>query len=359
MNPDEFDFAVVGATPAARLLAGLLASEHSRRVIHVGESQSGYRLPRGIDLSIAPMTRPDSWTLLRSGSAETLRILGRISGRSAWSHLDPILFADAPRGQEALSHIRQMMNGFGMAAEKAAPSLLGPGRQGILVRDAVRLNRPVLEPALDGWLGEMGVRQVMPSHLSVAMDGSARLALGVEQTLTAAQTILADDAAIISHLPLRQWPALLRRQKHVTILTTPTKPIAAPIMLQIDRGVGLLQQEEGGIAAWGPGGFAAFSEHLQALLGQDRQVEQAGQTAYDLLLTDDGAPVVGRAAGSGADLVAGFGPAGAFLMPALARWICACATESETAWFGTHLVDRSRKSFSVADYRPTLAEAVS
>ncbi len=58
MSQPTADFAVFGGTPLARLLAGLLAAKHGRRVVFVGESLSGYRLPRSIDLTVAPLTRP-------------------------------------------------------------------------------------------------------------------------------------------------------------------------------------------------------------------------------------------------------------------------------------------------------------
>jgi len=355
MSDPRADFLVVGATPLARLLAGLLAGTHGRRVAFVGESQSGYRLPRGIDLSVAPVTRPESWALVAQALPETLRLIGRIAGRGAWSHVDPIFFADTVGGREALSHIRQMAAGFGIAAERVAPSMLGRGRDGVVLRDAVRLNRPVLEAALDAWLDRQGVQRLPPEGLAIGMDGSAAPAHSPEAPL-ARQAVLADDAAIMALLPLRQWPTLLRRQRAATILTTPTRPIAGPVMLQIDTGTMLLQQEEGGIAAMGPGDMARFSAGLQLLLGQERQVQQAGQTAYQRLETLDGAPAVGRAAGTGADILAGLGPTGAFLAPVLARWLAGAATPQEEGWLGARLVNRPGTPSPAADYRPAIPD---
>ncbi|MFC3704599.1 hypothetical protein ACFOOL_07500 [Devosia honganensis] len=351
MNGGVFDFAVIGSSPLARLLAGLLAGVHGRRVAFVGESQAGYRLPRSIDLSVAPITRPESWFMLTEGVAETLTLVGRIARRGAWSRQDPIFFADGAAPIEALSHMRHMALGHGMAAEPAAPSLLGPGRAGVVLRDAVRLNRPVLEPALDLWLARQGVERVAPGRIEIAPDGAAALSVdggGIE----ARQAILADHDAIISFLPLPQWPRLLRRQSFASILTTPTPPLAAPIMLEINSGTILLQQPEGGIAAIGPGDLAAFSGHLHGLLGRERQVEQAGQTGFAVLATADGAPALGRAAGTGADIVAGMGGFGAFLAPALARWLAGAARAHEAEWFDARLVNRAAAGPPVADFVP-------
>jgi hypothetical protein len=356
MSDRPADFAVFGTSPLARLLAGLLASEHGRRVVFVGESQAAYRLPRGVDLSVAPVTRPETWAMLGEGVAESVRLIGRIAGRGAWSYADPILFASDARGREALSHVRHMAQGFRIAAEPAPPSLIGASRSGIRVRDAVRINRPTLETALDRWLDRSGVQRIATGGVVIATDGSARIAAQGRE-IEAAQSVLVDAEAIMAWLPLRQWPPLLRREAQASILTTPRAPLAANTMLDVSSGTTLLQQPDGGIAAVGPGDLARFSRTLQALLGSDRQLELAGQTGFTALVTADGAPAFGRAAGVGADIVAGTGMIGAFLAPALARWLAGTAPPHQASWFGNRLVNRGARSASVADFMPARLEA--
>ena len=356
MSEKQVDFAVFGSSPLARLLAGLLAGTHGRSVAFIGESHSGYRLPRDMDLSIAPMTRPQSWALVTALLPETLKLISRIAGRSAWSRVDPILFAEEPQALEALSHMRQMASGFGLAAEKVSASMVGAGRSGVMLRDAVRFNRPILEPALDRWLGQQGVLCGISDEVSIAADGVSIFKLGYD-TILAGQAILADSAAILAHLPKAQWPALLHRQAMATILTTPTQHIAAPVMLQVDTGTTLLQQAEGGIAAIGRGELTHFSAGLHSLLGYGRQVQQAGQTIHVALETHDGAPVFGRVGGVGADVVAGLGPTGGFYAPALARWVAGCARPDEERWFDARLVNRGPRGDAVAEYHtPTIGE---
>ena len=353
MSEAEFDFAIFGSTPLAHLLAGLLAGSHGRRVLLVGESQARYRLPRGIDLSVGPITRPESWALLGQLVPETSRIIGRIAGRGGLSHTDPIFFAQGGPESEALWHMRHMAQGFGIAAEPVSPSLLGEGRAGIVLRDALRINRPVLEAGFDKWLGQASVVRVLAQKVTIAPDGQVEiLAAGVAHS--ARQAVLADDDAVMAWLPLRQWPPLLRRLRFASILTTPTQPLAASIMLELNSGIFLTRQSEGGIAAFGPGDLAEFSARVQALLGRDRQVEQAGQTGYQALVTLDGAPALGRASGTGADVIAGLGPMGAFVAPALARWMAGKASATEAAWFESRLVNRTDTSGPVADHVPEL-----
>lgn len=349
MSDAAFDFAVLGATPLAHLLAGLLAGTHGRKVVQVGESQAGYRLVRGLDLSVAPMTRPESWAILGQTVPEATKLITRIGGRSALSHVDPIFFAEGATHAEALSHMRHMAAGFGMAAEPVSASVLGEGRRGLMLRDAIKINRPTLENGMARWHERSGVFRPGAQKVEIASDGEVQL-LSPGGAYQARQAILCDDEAIMAWLPLKQWPPLLRRGIWASILTTPTRPLAAPIMLDFDTATCLTQQAEGGVAAFGPGDMADLSRHLQALLGPSRQVEQAGQTSFYALATQDGAPAFGRVAGVGADVVAGLGFYGAFLAPALARWLTGSASASEAAWFGGRWINRPAKSAPVDDY---------
>lgn len=351
-----FDFAIFGATPLAQLLAGLLASAHGKTVILFGEGQSGYRLARNLDLSVAPVTRPDSWALLTATAPEAIRLIGRIGGRGATVRVDPIFFAEGQEPVGALAHMRHMAAAFGIAAEPVAPSLLGQQRSGTILRDAVRIVRPALEPGLESWLEKAGVVRAKAQKVTIAMDGQAEV-LSDDMTYRGSQTILADDEAIMAYLPLRQWPPLLRRRQNASVFTTPTQPLAASIMFDCAMGITMTQQVEGGIAAFGPGDMAQFSAHLQGLLGQSRRVEQAGQTSFQSLVSTDGAPVLGRVGGVGADIVAGLGFMGAFLTPALARWLVGEATKEEAVWFGGRLANRTAKSEPVDDYIAGVLEA--
>lgn len=348
MTETRVDFAVLGASPQARLIAGLLASAHGKSVLFRGESQSGYRLSRGIDLSVGLITRPETWAMLKTNLPEATRLIARVAKRS-WSRLDPIFFADEAAGHSALAHVRHMAAAFGHAAERVPATQLGKGREGLVLRDAVMLHRVTLEPALDRWLEQLGViRNDADSGFTLHADGSAETGIG-EDAIAIGQTILADDGAILTHLPRTQWPDLLRRRLASTILTEPTGAIVAPVMHQLESGVTLTQPSERGIVAFGPGNIDQFAEALRVLLGRDRAFRQAGQSNYEQIVTGDGAPAVGRAGGVGPDILTGFGTAGAFLAPAIARWLCGAASETENAWLSARLVTRRAGDASVAD----------
>ncbi|WP_297111259.1 FAD-dependent oxidoreductase [uncultured Devosia sp.] len=357
MSETDFDFAVFGSTPLAQLVAGLLAGTHDRKVLLIGESRASYRLPRGIDLSVAPITRPQTWALLSDTVPETARLVGRVSGRGGVLRVDPVFFAENPQAVEALLHIRHMAPGFGTAAEPVPQSSLGGNRSGAVFRDALRLNRPQLESGLEAWLADQKVARIAAQSVGIAEDGQAELVTD-SGSYRARQAVLADDEAITAWLPLRQWPKQLRRIEHTAILTTPTRPLASSIMLELDSGVFLTQQPEGGVAAFGPGDRAWFSEHLQGLLGRERQIEQAGQTSYSGLATMDGAPAFGRVAGAGADIVVGTGSYGAFIAPALARWLAGTPSPLEAQWFDHHLVSRDGADRRLVEFSWTRGEPV-
>lgn len=347
MSQTRADFIVIGSTPLARLVAGLLASVHGKSVVFSGESQSAYRLPRGIDLSVASITRPQTWSLLKTLVPESLKLVSRVGGRGAWSRVDPVLFAERPTGREALAHIRHMAQAFGHAVEPVAN--VGVGREGIVLRDAALLHRAVLESGLDRWLEQHEVRRVMSKDgLTIHRDGRAELLSG-EDRIDIGQSVLADDRALLDHIPTSAWPTLLTRRIASTILTEPVKLIAAPVLLQVDTGQMLLQSPTRGITAIGPGPLDDFAARLATLLGQERAFRQAGQSRHEMVVSADNAPAVGRLAGTGPDVLVGFGPTGAFFAPALARWLCGVATEAESAWLGERLVDRVQSPSAVAE----------
>lgn len=349
MTEARVDFAVIGATPLARLVAGLLASAHGRSVLFVGESQSGYRLPRGLDLSAAAVTRPETWALLGHTVPEVLKLVARVGGRRAIRRLDPIVCAEGRLAREALAHVRHMAGAFGLAAERVPGTLLGPGREGIHLRDTALLSRPLIEPVLNRWLEQHGVL-TGTAAIAVRPDGSGEARIAMDQRVEIGQVVLADDGAILAHLQVGTWPEVLLRRTASTIVTEPTAPIAAPVMHQLDSGLTLLQQSERGITALGPGALNPFLTALTVLLGDQRQVRQAGQSSYVQVVPADGAPVAGRVHGRGPDVLAGFGPTGAFLAPAIARWLCGQGNAAENAWFAARLADRRVVPSAVAEF---------
>ena len=349
MKAERFDFLVIGSTPAARLVAGLLASTHGKKVAWKGESQSGYRLQRGIDLSIAPVTRPETWSLVRTCLPEVTRLVSRIAGRRAWSSVDPVLLARSAGSKEALAHLRHMATGFGHEAERLPSRLLGPDADVLVVRDAALLDRGVLEPPFDLWLERHKVYRVPPETvIDLGEDGSAGLN-GPDHAHFASQTILADDEAVLHHLPPATWPNLLLRQAHSTVLMHSAHALMAPVMLELGTGLQLTQQGNG-IRVHGPGTIDMVAGLLGGLMSSRSTLCQAGQSHYHSLASADGAPLAGAIGGSGPIVLSGFGSLAAFLAPSIARWLAKAASNAEGAWFSQRSPDRTASGSMVADW---------
>ena len=353
MSAIRIDFAVLGASTQARLVAGLLRSVHGKSVLYQGESQSAYRLPRGLDLSVAPLTRPETLALLQETVPQTDKIIRRLGGRGAVRRLDAVFCARSDEAVDALGHVRHMAQAFSFPAERMRNPVLGPGCQSILMRDSLLLHRASLEPILDRWLANLGVhRLATSSELVLKPDGSG-VALAGDDGFEIAQTVLADDAAILAHVPEERWPENLTAVSASTLLSEPLKSPAAALVRQLDDDLILTQHARLGIAAIGQGSIEQVAEAMRALLGHENSMRQAGQSSYPRLVTPDGAAAVGRLAGTGPDVLAGLGTVGAFLAPAIARWLVGAASPAENNWLKARLVNRDSQASVVAEWGGT------
>jgi hypothetical protein len=325
MAGGNVDIAIHGATPLAGLLAGLLASRHKRTIALVGAPTARYRLPRSIDVSVAPLTRPETWSLVRDIRADVLKLLTRIGGKAAVRRFDCIFLAESAARKDALGHIGVMASGYGEAVELLPDGWLLPGASAFRLRDAAMIERPLLEPGLAAWLEKLGVRR---------------------DFTTAGLTVFADDEAVLAHAgplasPLVETPMTV-------LLTEPAPPLVAPLLFSIDRGLAIAQSTEGSITALAPGMPAKALAQVGAVLSRDRTVRRAGQAGFTTLAAKDGAPIVGPLGTGGPFVVCGLGPVGAFMAPALARCIAGAASPEETSYFAARSPTAPRTA--VADY---------
>jgi len=318
MGAEPFDFAVIGSTPLALLLAGLLSGRHGRKVCMVGESYAPYRLPRGFDLSVAPMTRPETWALLASSAPETVKLIAKVAGKRVYERLDPLFVAETTAGRDALGHIRNMAVGFGHAVEPQMGKTLPDGATGSRFRDAIFLHRPALAAALWPWLQACGVHHVTAeaparAEFTVVVNDAAALELGAQ--------------------PLRPAPA-------ISLATGAVERLPARLTAFLDRGLVLRQGQGGGIVAIVSGdGEDAAGQLGSVVQGPARRT---GEAAFVRATTADGAPVIGLVSPN-TFVIAQLGLAGAFLAPPIARFLAGTASAEEAEWIEARgpLADRS------------------
>lgn len=352
MADDAYDIAILGTTPMAGLLAGLLRAEHGKRVCLVGARWSSFRLQYRYDLSVGIATRPETWALLAATTGETLKLLGRL-GRGLSERIAPLFVADTRASADALGHFRHMAAAHGYAVERVADRSAGPDGAACRVRDAVLLVGGRIEPALDGWLERLDVRRFETAATAVTLrrDGSARLVCG-DEVAEAALAVAADDGAILQHLDAAGQEPLLRPGVATAILTEPGKALQAPLITYLDRRVALLQRGKGGILAIAGVPIDAAEARIGACLGPLTPARRAGQASYGTILPADGAPLVGPTRGIRASVLAGFGPSGVFLAPAIARHLAGAASAEEASYFTARQPLPGSGRQKVADYNP-------
>jgi hypothetical protein len=354
------DFAILGSTPLAGLVAGLLASVHGKRVCLVAEPWSPFRLPRRHDVSVAPATRPETWAQLRALTTESRRLLATL-GKGVSERIDPLFVADLPESADALSHMRHMAAAYGYAVERVADRAAAETGATYRVRDAVALVGGRIEPAIGAWLERHGVRSFPTAATAVTLrrDGTARLVLAGE-IAEAARVVLADDEAILRHLDPEERERVLVERRMTAILTEPARPLAAPMITYLDRDVALTQRPKGGILVLAGGSGAEAEQRVGACFGALSPLRRVGQTSFTTLASRDAAPLAGTVRGQRAIVLAGFGATGAFLAPALARYLAGAATESEAAYFAARGPARGTARRPVADFaRARVLEAQS
>ena len=350
MPDTSLDFAVCGSTPFAGLLAGMLASAHGKKVCLVGESWSPYRLPRRLDVSVMPATRPETWALLKQSGAETLKLLGSI-GRGLYERVDPLFVAETPDSAAYLGHMRWVALGLGFAAERPVEHSLTAEGTICRIRDAAMLVGGRAAPAIDAWLESAGVRRMPAQVTSVVSrrDGTATISMnGV--ALDAAALVLADDEAILNRLPDTDRHRVLAAGSCMSTVTEPAKPQSAALIQYLDRDVVVHQRAmKGPVLALARGDHHSALARVGASIATDQPLRRTGQAVYQSLTTLDGAPLVGRLGRGRMHVVAGLGMSAAFLAPAVARLLAGSPSEQEARYFEARDASRTAARHNVAD----------
>lgn len=350
MADDSYDYLVLGSTPLAGLLAGLLAIEHRRRVCLVGEPFSPFRLQRSIDISVAPITRPETLRLLKGAAAETTRLVNGW-GKGLVSRTDPLFVAETPESIAALGHFRHLAIALGYAVEPVADRAIAQGLM-LRVRDAQLLAHGRLEPALDSWLSKHEVRHLdrADTDLTLRKDGTARIAHD-GHSVEAAQVILAGDDAVLEYLPEEARDRSLEPVAGAAMLLDAAKPLPAPYTSFLDRGVVLVQDGKVSVSALLAGDPTTARARLGSAISRGEALRLAGETVVESLGTSDGGPFIGPARGHKALVIAALGPTGAFLAPAIARHVAGATPIDEAEWFAARGPTRGNQRLLAADYR--------
>ncbi|RDE10454.1 hypothetical protein [Pelagibacterium lacus] len=300
-------------------------------------------------LSVAPLTRPETLSLLVKYGPGAARQTNRIA-RGAAGRGDLALTAHGAASGAALSHIRHMLAGFGRVVEPlGAPA----GTTRVRVRDVWQFHAAPFLAAAPAWLAGANAAMVnAASGLKLRKDGSASFGATPVDLV-----VLADDAAIVSRLAEAEVAAFAARVAHLDIATEPVAPLATPSIIDLDGGAQLAQDASGRLIGSAQDSDGRGLARITAALPEGVATRLAARGRSTRLLPHDGAPVLGPTRKNRLYVVAGLGRCDMALAPLVARLIVGKATPAEAEWAAAHGAELRQPRANVADFAPEWAGA--
>lgn len=334
------NIAVVGSSPLALLLAGLIAADHSRAVVLFARPFSAHRLARAVPLSLAPLTRPESIRLAGDLAGETVRLFSRIAP-GATSRTNAVFSAQGPAAVTALHHFRHIATGFGRVIERLPDAGLS-----LMARDCIRFHHAPFAAAAPDWLDGLGVGRIEDTGgLTVRRNGT-----GQWGEIAFDRVVLADDEALAAHLDAAELEGIASTLPMAAFLTEPVAPLASDVLAHLDHRVTIAQRRDGALEIVAADDDGLAEARIAASLPAGCTPRRAAQTRFSTLVPLDGAPLVGPLKRSRAFVLAGLGMQDIFLAPALARHICDAAPAEEAQWCAARAATRTLHGSPVAEF---------
>jgi len=340
------EFAVLGSTPMAAVLAGALAKLHGRKVSWVGRFAHPLRPQRGFDMSVSPLTRPETWQLLRECTPEFTAL---VDGMEVTERVDPLFVARQHHGVELISHMHNIAAGFGYSIERQAIS--DEYSLAVQFRDAVRVLRRPFAQLAQNWLTECGVHVVPTNDVSIQQKKSGVLHLkGIGETIVAQQVVLADDDAIFLHAKPQQIASYFSTVPTLGYLIEPVGEMKSSVVHDVESGLTIYQRKNGALDCVAPDLSQNIESRICSHVDRGNSVRLAGKTNFEVLRSKDGAAFVGEIGSAKPVLLGGFGATGLFQTPAIARLLTGNGTDFEKSYF------EARRIAKNLDVRTNIAE---
>ena len=355
----NFDFAIVGETPLAAVLAGLLCKQHERNVCWVGTPPHPLQPQRGFDLSVAPITRPETWQLLNHSTPLLVDLLRDIGGTDVVERVDPLLVARSNTGANVLSHIRNVASGFGYTIERQPVS--DRFSSGFQFRDALRVLRRPLSAVLPEYLTALGVEVVTSNNIKLRhqKDGITHI-LGGDQKFTANHIVLASDDAIRRHANQRDIDANFINIPTAGFLVEPVSALASSVVHDLEAGLTIYQRKNAALDCVAPASFEVVEPRICEHIDADRHPRLAGHAKFQALHTKDGAPLFASLGTGKINAIAGLGASGLFQAPAIARVLSGNGNPSEVDYFSRRsTIGGENKRMSIAEFSPVIGSGES
>ncbi len=335
MSKELFDFAVAGNSAFAALLALALARYANARICLIGQVPTPMQVNGDLALAPCPTSRPETLERAMAGVAD-VRTLLTGPGDPLLRRANATFTAPTGAGRAAAGHARHLMASFDIVTASLPEA---SGHAGFTAEGIWMLQTRLFFAGLAARLEAAGVVVTgKATNLRISED---RVQFAYRDDVAEAKVLIVTDADTLGSLvPLPDGVATATR---MGVLTDPVAALVNRVTLDIETGGHLAGRGDGRIEALVPAGDSAgIVDWLGSFLPEGTETRIIARSKRKVLLSRDGAPLIATLPQGAARLAIGFGASGAFLAPALARYLSDQARPEEAGWFGAHDADTGR-----------------
>jgi len=353
----NLEIGIVGTSLQAALLSGLLAKNHKKKVCLFIKRSVLVRLCRQTCLSFNISIRPQTWKLNESTLSEASAIIAKIGGKNALTRVSPLILCKGKSGGQAMAHMYHLLRSIDYEIERLSGQKYPATSGAYRIRGAKTVHSQIMWPQIFKWLSELGVIIVDPGEFTFSFrrDGSvaAKSSKGLKSDLRAFEMdrfILADEASILTYGRNEDVDRLFMPSKTSSIVTGPSGKNKEKFIMNPEYNFFATSSPDGGYKVLADATIDKFGALMADFVDPDPEFYLQGKAIFNTLKSRDGAPIVGSVTPSSPWLLGGLGNYAIFLAPAIARYICEVASDSEQEYFTAHTASKNRKSHAIADY---------
>lgn len=338
MSDSNLDFAILGSSPFAALLAISLASLHGKKVCLVAQPINQFQLVRSVSLSVAPVTRPETWALLQSTKGELESLLAKVPG-TFFSRSQSAFVSQTIDGTNALGHIRHMAAGYGFAtAALTTQNHLG-FEEGFTFESALRLRHRPFFNALPSILTQLGIQFLPQKETTLKVKRTSTTLDFKDIQLTANRVVATDSISLGQSLPNEKQNQICKRSAFTSILTEPGTTLPFPTIVDIDTGAFGYTHPDGRVECIVRGDGEIAKNWLANMLPEHSSTYFSGLTEFTEIENLKGIPIVGQVGNTHTSLALLPAPTAPFLAPSVARQLCNTTSPFETDYFAGRNLD--------------------
>ncbi len=347
----KYDIAIVGSSLQAAMIAGMLASEHKKRVCMFIDNAVQLQLSRELALAFDIFTRPQTWEILRLSQIQLLPIITKISGGDVIKNVNPLIVCHRQDSVDAMGHLYHLFMGNDWEIERLSEHKYTPAFAAFRLRKIKLIRAKILWPALFNWLNTLGVEIFSPQDLEIIShrDGSATLNAQT-QSMDVQRMVLADEQAIHTLATHSDIDRLFTKSYTTSLITEPVEDITEAMILSPEFGFSARTCQNNSLEVLAHINMEMLGGLLHKNLPGEHSIRRAGRATFPSLVMRDGAPLAGKIGRSSIWGIAGFGHTGIFFAPALARLIADRSSALEARYFELRLGSSKRQMANIVDF---------